>query len=96
MKTPCIGFAVLRKGTDLSGADLRSAHRQGGSPALLERAGKTFCQPAGAADVVLANLAGKEAGVFYQVGTCHALGKPAVLVAQSIDDLPFDLRSTPM
>jgi nucleoside 2-deoxyribosyltransferase len=46
----------------------------------------------GAADVILADLTRKNANVFYEVGICHALGKPVLLIAQSIDDVPFDLR----
>jgi nucleoside 2-deoxyribosyltransferase len=46
----------------------------------------------GAADVVLADLTRKNANVFYEVGICHALGKPVLLLAQSIEDVPFDLR----
>jgi len=45
-----------------------------------------------AADIVLADLTGKNANVFYEVGICHALGKPVLLLAQSVDDVPFDLR----
>lgn len=45
-----------------------------------------------AADIVLADLTRKNANVFYEVGICHALGKPVLLLAQSIDDVPFDLR----
>jgi nucleoside 2-deoxyribosyltransferase len=44
------------------------------------------------ADVILADLTGKNANVFYEVGICHALGKPVLLLAQSMDDVPFDLR----
>jgi len=46
----------------------------------------------GTADVVLADLTRKNANVFYEVGICHALGKPVLLLAQSIEDVPFDLR----
>jgi hypothetical protein len=45
-----------------------------------------------AADVVLADLTRKNANVFYEVGICHALDKPVLLLAQSVDDVPFDLR----
>lgn len=44
------------------------------------------------ADIVLADLTRKNANVFYEVGVCHALGKAVLLLAQSIDDIPFDLR----
>lgn len=43
--------------------------------------------------VVLADLTGKNPNVFYELGLAHALAKPVVLVAQSIDDVPFDLRA---
>jgi TIR domain len=44
------------------------------------------------ATIVLADLTKKNANVFYEVGICHALGKPVLLLAQSIEDVPFDLR----
>ncbi len=44
------------------------------------------------ADLILADLTGKNANVFYEVGICHALGKKVLLLAQAIDDVPFDLR----
>jgi hypothetical protein len=44
------------------------------------------------ADIVVADLTGKNPNVFYEVGICHTLDKPVLLMAQSIDDVPFDLR----
>ena len=34
----------------------------------------------------------ENANVFYEVGICHTLDKPVLLLAQSMDDVPFDLR----
>jgi len=45
------------------------------------------------ARVVLAELTGRNPNVMYEVGLSHGLGKPVVLVAQSMEDVPFDLRS---
>jgi hypothetical protein len=42
--------------------------------------------------VLLADLSGKNPNVFYELGLAHALGKPVVLTASTIDDVPFDLR----
>jgi len=42
--------------------------------------------------IVIADLTGKNANVFYEVGICHALNKNVLLMAQSIEDVPFDLR----
>ena len=43
--------------------------------------------------VVLADLSGKNPNVFYEVGIAHSLGRRTILVAQSMDDVPFDLRA---
>ena len=45
------------------------------------------------ADIILADLTGKNPNVFYELGLSHAITKPAVLITASMDDVPFDLRS---
>lgn len=45
------------------------------------------------AKLILADLSGKNANVFYELGLAHALAKPAVLITESMDDVPFDLRA---
>ncbi len=45
------------------------------------------------ARLLLADLTGKNPNVFYELGLAHALAKPAILLAESMDDIPFDLRS---
>jgi len=45
------------------------------------------------ANVVLADLTTKNANVFYELGLAHAITKPVVLIAASMEDVPFDLRS---
>jgi hypothetical protein len=44
------------------------------------------------ARLVIADLTGRNANVFYEVGIAHTLKKPVLLLAQSISDVPFDLR----
>lgn len=44
------------------------------------------------AKVLLAELTTKNANVFYELGLAHAIGKPVVLVSETIDDVPFDLQ----
>ncbi|MEE9555405.1 MAG: hypothetical protein V3W18_14045 [candidate division Zixibacteria bacterium] len=44
-------------------------------------------------EVLVAELTGKNANVFYELGLGHAIGKPIVLVAETMDDVPFDLRA---
>lgn len=43
--------------------------------------------------VLLADLTDRNPNVFYELGLAHALGKPVVLTAQDIADVPFDLRA---
>jgi hypothetical protein len=45
------------------------------------------------AKLLLADLTGKNANVFYELGLAHAIGKPVIMVAESMDDIPFDLRA---
>lgn len=44
------------------------------------------------ADLIVADLTGGNANVFYELGLAHAAGIPVVLVAEDINDIPFDLR----
>jgi len=45
------------------------------------------------ARIVIADLTGKNANVFYETGLAHVLPRPTVLLTQHPDDVPFDLRS---
>lgn len=44
------------------------------------------------ADVIVADMTGRNANVFYEVGYAHALGKIVLLLTQRADDIPFDLK----
>lgn len=44
------------------------------------------------AKVLLADLTGKNANVFYELGLAHAANKPVVFTTGSLEDVPFDLR----
>ncbi|MBL8598844.1 MAG: hypothetical protein JNL14_14000 [Devosia sp.] len=44
------------------------------------------------AKVLLADLTGKNANVFYELGLAHAANKPVVFTTAQLDDVPFDLR----
>lgn len=44
------------------------------------------------ADLLIADCTGRNPNVFYEIGIAHAIGKPVVLVSQTMDDIPFDLR----
>jgi len=44
------------------------------------------------ADVIIADMTGKNPNVFYEVGYAHALNKVVLLITQSVEDIPFDLK----
>ncbi|WP_074406158.1 hypothetical protein [Aquimarina megaterium] len=46
------------------------------------------------AEIVVADISNRNPNVMYEVGISHTLGKPTILIAQSIEDIPSDLRGT--
>jgi hypothetical protein len=44
------------------------------------------------AKILVAELTEKNANVFYELGLGHAIGKPIVLISETIADVPFDLQ----
>jgi hypothetical protein len=47
------------------------------------------------ADVIVADMTGRNPNVFYEVGYAHALGKTVILLTRKADDIPFDLKHYP-
>jgi nucleoside 2-deoxyribosyltransferase len=44
------------------------------------------------ADLIVADMTGRNANVFYETGYAHALGKRVILITKEADDIPFDLK----
>jgi len=44
-------------------------------------------------DLIIADLTGSNPNVFYELGMAHGLNKPVILITQSVEEVPFDLRS---
>jgi len=44
------------------------------------------------AQVLIADCTNRNPNVFYELGIAHTLGKPVILIAQSKDDIPFDVQ----
>jgi len=44
------------------------------------------------AELVIADLTGRNPNVFYEVGMCHGLGRTVLLLTQKIEDVPPDLQ----
>lgn len=45
------------------------------------------------ARLVIANIDGRNANVFYELGIAHALDKPTILITKRPNDVPFDVKS---
>lgn len=44
------------------------------------------------ADIIIADMSGKNANVFYEVGYAHAKDKLCILLTSKAEDIPFDLK----
>src|SRR3954452_23592229 len=44
------------------------------------------------ADIIIADMSGKNPNVFYEVGYAHAKQKLCILLTANADDIPFDLK----
>ncbi len=44
------------------------------------------------ARIIIAELTGRNPNVFYETGIAHTVGKEVILITQSMEDVPFDLR----
>jgi hypothetical protein len=42
---------------------------------------------------LIADLTGQNPNVFYELGIAHTLNKKVILLTQSMDDVPFDLKT---
>lgn len=47
------------------------------------------------ADIIIADMTGRNPNVFYETGYAHALGKPVILLTSEVKDIPFDLKHYP-
>lgn len=45
------------------------------------------------AHMVICDLSGKNSNVFYEAGIAHSLGKEIIIITQSMEDVPFDLKA---
>lgn len=46
-------------------------------------------------DIIIADMTGRNANVFYEVGYAHALNKQVILLTHNSSDIPFDLNQYP-
>ncbi|MBK8089395.1 MAG: hypothetical protein IPK31_16460 [Chitinophagaceae bacterium] len=45
------------------------------------------------ANLIIANINGRNANVLYELGIAQALDKPTIFIAKSVEDIPLDIKS---
>lgn len=72
-----LGFRCLRSDEDIHTHDIMC---------------HAICQNIQRARFIIADMTGRNPNVFYELGLAHAFGKPAILITQRVEDVPFDLK----
>jgi len=44
------------------------------------------------AELIIADCSNRNPNVFYELGIAHTLDKPVIMIAQNVEDIPFDIR----
>ena len=79
---------AIRTAIENAGLDPQRADNIFTTGAVLEKILRQIAE----AEVVVADLTGKNANVFYETGIAHTVKENVVLLAQDIEDIPVDLR----
>ncbi|MDX8348901.1 hypothetical protein SLH49_13020 [Cognatiyoonia sp. IB215446] len=80
---------ALRKAIESAGFECRRADNFWQHSHIMQDIVELICT----SQVVVCDLSGKNPNVFYEAGIAHTLGKEVILITQSMDDVPFDLRA---
>ncbi len=84
-------YAALGAAAEAVGKKCQRADDIWNHDAIIQDVVSLICK----SSVVICDLTGKNANVFYEAGIAHSLGKDVILNTQSADDVPFDLRQAP-
>ena len=81
-------YAALGLAAEAVGKNCKRADNIWNHDAIIQDVVSLICE----SSVVVCDLTGKNANVFYEAGIAHSLGKDVILITQSAEDVPFDLR----
>jgi CheY-like chemotaxis protein len=79
---------VIKPGVEKSGYDYCCTRSNPTSGLIIEH----ILDNLNRADLVIADLTDRNPNVFYELGIRHTLRDSTILIAQKLDDIPFDLR----
>lgn len=83
-------FAALRE--TIEGEDLRMKCYRADDLYSTAPIMETILRGIASSEIVIADVTGRNANVFYELGIVHAVKDRCVILTQSLDDVPFDLR----
>ena len=78
----------IKEACETAGAYCERVDEQTFQGSILERIYNQIAK----ADLIISDMTGRNANVFYETGYAHALGKRVILLTQADDDIPFDLK----
>lgn len=81
-------YAALKESSDAVGMRLRRADDIWENPAIIQDIVSLIDR----ARVVICDCTSRNPNVFYEIGIAHTLGREVILITQSDEDIPFDLR----
>lgn len=71
-----------------SGFSIERADEVFGTDPIIE----DIWQGINSAAVVVADVTGRNPNVMYEIGMAHTVGRPVVIITQTMEDVPFDLK----
>jgi len=81
-------YAKIREVTEAVGLRCRRADDIWENPAIIQDIVSLIDR----SRVVICDCTGRNPNVFYEAGIAHTLGRDVILITQSSEDIPFDLR----
>jgi hypothetical protein len=81
-------YAILQRTTTTAGLLFRRADDIWENPAVIQDVVSLIDR----SNVVICDCTGRNPNVFYEIGIAHALGREVILITQTEEDIPFDLR----
>lgn len=59
-----------------------------GTQPIVEDIWEGICE----SEIIVADVTGRNPNVMYEIGIAHTIGKPVIVLTQTMDDVPFDLK----
>ena len=81
-------YEMLKQTSDVVGLRCRRADDIWENPAVIQDVVSLIDRSL----VVICDCSGRNPNVFYEIGIAHTLGREVILITQSPEDIPFDLR----